>query len=246
MAEEQQVSFKSRVLSTAVQYSHSYYNNYVCVDYLVISDAFHDRPYYIISAEKSNYLHLIGVSTHLSATAFFEKCYDGTLTESDFEISAHGQDAKTSKGSIRRKMNALPYIGSLIDGSSFIEEGFRKNAISCSIASSDGACTLGFIAVPAARPKTLLIGDELDHSKSAPIKVILVKTRGADSFNLIRSGSLEDLIPYYKTLSPLLGDDLKRHLEDLLSKENATKPNEGDFQQTEKAEHNDNQESSES
>ena len=57
---------------------------------------------------------------------------------------------------------------------------------------------------------------------------------------------IEDLIPYYKTLSPLLGNDLKRHLEDLLPKENATKPNEGDFQQTEKAEHNDNQESSES
>ena len=209
MAEKQQISFKSRVLNTAVLYSRSYYSNYVCVDYLVISDAFHDHPYYIISAEKSNYLHLVGVSTHLSATAFFEKCYDGTLTESDFEISAHGQDVKTSKGSIRRKMNALPYIGSLIDGSSLIEERFRKNAISCSIASSDGSCTLGFIAVPAARPKTLLIGDELEHSKSVPIKVILVRTRGADSFNLIRSGSLEDLIPYYKMLNPLLSDDLK-------------------------------------
>ena len=33
-------------------------------------------------------------------------------------------------------------------------------------ASSDGSCTLGFIATPSARPKTLLVGDELDHAKA--------------------------------------------------------------------------------
>ena len=97
MAEKQQISFKSRVLNTAVLYSRYYYNNYVCVDYLVISDAFHDHPYYIISAEKSNYLHLVGVSTHPSATAFFEKCYDGTLTESDFDILPMGRMSKPQK-----------------------------------------------------------------------------------------------------------------------------------------------------
>ena len=87
MPEEQKISFKTRVLETAISYSKGYYSLYVSLDYLIISDAFHIHPYYIVSAEKSNYLHLLGVSTGLSASDFFEKCYNGTLTEDDFEIA---------------------------------------------------------------------------------------------------------------------------------------------------------------
>lgn len=47
-------------------------------------------------------------------------------------------------------------------------------------------------------------------------------------------------------LNPLLSDELKRHLEDLLLKENVAKPNEYNFQQAEKVKHNSNQESNES
>ena len=101
MAEEQKTSFKARVRNAAIQFSKDYFSQYVSRDYLVLSDAFHNQPYYIISAEKSNYLHLVGVSTNLSAMDFFDKCFNGTLAESDFEISSHGQDAKASKGSIR-------------------------------------------------------------------------------------------------------------------------------------------------
>lgn len=47
-------------------------------------------------------------------------------------------------------------------------------------------------------------------------------------------------------LNPLLSDELKRHLEDLLLKENVAKPNEYNFQQAEKVKHNSSQESNES
>ena len=222
MAEKQQVSFKERVRNTAIQYSKDYFSQYVSRDYLVFSDAFQSQPYYIISAEKSNYLHLVGVSANLSATDFFDKCFNGTLAESDFEISSHGQDAKASKGSIRRKINALPAISGLIDTSNLIEESFQKNAVSCTIASSDGACTLGFIAVPKARPKTLLSGDELDHSKAKPMKVILSKDRTTDQFTNIQSGNLEDLVPQYELIKSLLSEELRTRIEALISKPNET------------------------
>lgn len=222
MADEKQVSFKSRVCNTVIQYAQDYYNQYVAQDYLVISDAFHNHPYYIVSAEKSNYLHLIGVSTNLSALGFFDKCYDGTLTEADFEISAHGQDEKSSKGSIRRKIKALPSISGLIEAGNLVEESFQKNAVSCTIASSDGSCTLGFIAVPSARPKTLLIGNELDKSKAAPIKMVLSKSRTDVIFSSIQSGRLEDLVPYYGTIGSLLSTELKAQVEAIISEKDTT------------------------
>ena len=218
MADKQQTSFKERVRNAAIQFSKDYFSQYVSRDYLVFSDAFHSQPYYIISAEKSNYLHLVGVSTKLTALDFFEKCYNGTLSDNDFEISAHGQDPKASKGSIRRKINALPAISGLIDTSNLIEESFQKNAVSCTIASSDGSCTLGFIAVPEARPKTLLSGDELDHSKAAPMKVILSKDRSTDQFTSIHSGNLEDLVPQYETIKNLLSEELRAQIEALIPK----------------------------
>lgn len=218
MAEMQQVSFKERVRNAAIRYSKDYFSQYVSRDYLVFSDAFQSQPYYIISAEKSNYLHLIGVSTNLSATDFFDKCFNGTLAESDFEISSHGQNAKASKGSIRRKINVLPAISGLIDTSNLIEESFQKNTVSCTIASSDGACALGFIAVPKARPKTLLSGDKLDHSKAKPMKVILSKDRFTAQFTNIQSGNLKDLVPQYESIKSLLSEELRTLIEALIPK----------------------------
>ena len=98
-----QVSFKTRVKETAISIAPDYYSYYVRRDYLLISDAFKNSPYYIVRAKKDNNLHLVGVSPKLSATAFFDKCLNGTLDESDFEIATHGQDEMQSKGSIRRK-----------------------------------------------------------------------------------------------------------------------------------------------
>ena len=68
-----QVSFKTRVLSTIIQCAKQYNAFYVEQNHLLVSDAFKKNPYYIIQAEKDNYLHLTGVSTSLSAREFFDK-----------------------------------------------------------------------------------------------------------------------------------------------------------------------------
>ena len=203
-----QTSFKTRVKDIAIQYSKDYYDYYVCNDYLIISDTFSHSPYYIISAEEDNYLHLIGVSTNLSASNFFDKCLDGTLTENDFEISSNTQNEKSIKGSIRRKISALPHITNLLNTSSLVEENFQKNNIHCTIASSDGSCTLGFIATPKARPKTLLKGNELDVSKSKPIRLVLSKQRGTQKFSIIESGTLSELYSNLNIISNLVGDEI--------------------------------------
>lgn len=213
---DEQISFKTRVRNTLVSCAPLYYSQFVCRDYLVMSDAFSKNPYYVISAEKDNYLHLTGVTTALSAEVFFDKCLDGSITEADFELTTHGQDEKASKGSIRRKIKSLPMIGNLLTSGSTVEEGFQKNKVFCSLASSDGSCTMGFIAVPKARPKTLLIGNELDESKSAPLKIVLYKGRGDSSFSSVKLGSDADLISAFDSIHELLDDALSSRLSAMI------------------------------
>lgn len=52
----------------------AYQRIYVENTYLIFSTQFKNNEYYILSAEKDNYLHLIGVNTDLSAKDFFERC----------------------------------------------------------------------------------------------------------------------------------------------------------------------------
>ena len=213
-----QVSFKTRVKETAISIAPDYYSYYVCRDYLLISDAFKNSPYYIVRAEKDNYLHLVGVSTKLSATAFFDKCLNGTLDESDFEIAAHGQDEKQSKGSIRRKIKSLPLITGLFTDSSLVEENFKKNTVLCTFASSDGSCTLGFIATPSARPKTLLVGDELDHAKAKNLKIVISKARDEDKFSTVIAGTDKDLVSVYDSIRDLISEDIDKRVVSLIPK----------------------------
>lgn len=214
-----QVGFKTRVKETAISIAPDYYSYYVCRDYLLISDAFKNSPYYIVRAEKDNYLHLVGVFTKLSATAFFDKCLNGTLDESDFEIAAHGQDEKQSKGSIRRKIKSLPLITGLFTASSLVEENFKKNTVLCTFASSDGSCTLGFIATPSARPKTLLVGDELDHAKAKNLRIVLSKARDDDKFSTVIAGTDEDLVSVYDSIRNLINEEINTRIISLIPKE---------------------------
>ena len=203
-----QISFKTRVRNTIVQYAPQYYSFYVCHDYLLLSESFSDSPYYVISAEKDNYLHLTGVSTTLSPSDFFSKCLNGSLSEDDFDLAPNEQMVKNAKGTIRRKIKALPFIFDLMDTSCYVEEHFCKNAIYCSFASSDGACTMGFVTTPTARPKTLLIGNELDVNSSSHIKAILSKSRDEDKYTTITSGSYEDFKASFQVIQDLLSDNL--------------------------------------
>ena len=95
----EQKSFKERVKQTVIQNAYSYKKYFVDYEYLIFSTAFVNNEYYIVSAYNDNYLHLTGLHTSLNATDFFEKCYTGTLEESDFDFCKSGQNESEVKGS---------------------------------------------------------------------------------------------------------------------------------------------------
>ena len=59
---------------------------------------------------------------------------------------------------------------------------------------------MGFIAVPKARPKTLLIGNELDSAKAQPLKIILMKSRSDTLFDTVIAGNDNDLVSNYELI----------------------------------------------
>ena len=83
---EEQKSFTQRVKETVIHSAYLYKKYYVEYEYLLCSKAFEKSEYYIISAHEDNYLHLTGLHTDLDALSFFEKCYSGSLQESDFDF----------------------------------------------------------------------------------------------------------------------------------------------------------------
>ncbi|WP_314256620.1 PBECR4 domain-containing protein [Granulicatella elegans] len=95
-------SFKEKVRLKLMYCAVLYYDLLVRKDYLIFSRDFKYQKYYIVSAFEDNFLHLTGVHTNLKAKKFFEKCYQKTLEDGDFEIND-----KSQKGSIRRKMSVL-------------------------------------------------------------------------------------------------------------------------------------------
>lgn len=204
----EQTSFKSRVKQTIIEESKKYKEIFVDYQYLICSQAFRKKDYYILAAEKDNYLHLVGINTNLSADEFFDKCYDETLTEDDFDFKKNGKDEKSIKGSVRRKIKSLERIGTLFDDDILIEEDFRKNRIKCAIATTDKMITLGFSDGKLSRPQTLLKGNEL---KTNPLNVDLVlsKKRGESKFNTIVLGNTQIIEKFRDKISDLISEEFK-------------------------------------
>lgn len=202
-----QVSFKTRVKRIAIAESKKYKDLLIDHQYLICSKQFQKRDYYIISGEKDNFLHLVGINTYLSAAAFFDKCYDGTLTEDDFDFNKRGNDENSIKGSVRRKIRSLKRLGTLFQNDLLIEENFRKNNISCAIATTDKQITIGFTEGVLSRPKTLLKGNEL---KTNPLSVDLVlsKKKNEKRFNKIIIGNNTLLKEFSNKISHLIEKDL--------------------------------------
>ena len=202
-----ELSFKTRVKETAIIESKKYNDYFVQNDYLICSSQFIENEYYIISGEKDNYLHLIGVNTHLSASDFFDKCYNGTLSENDFNFQKINENESSVKGSVRRKIIALERISRLFEHELLIEEDFKRNKIQCAIATTDGKITLGFTKGILSRPKTLLKGNEL---KTNPLKIELVlsKKRHEKTFNKIIIGNKDVLKSFYQKIEPLISKKL--------------------------------------
>lgn len=204
-----QVSFKTRVLNTIIQCAKQYNTFYVEQNHLLVSNAFKKKPYYIIQAEKDNFLHLTGVSTSLSAVDFFDKAMDGTLAESDIQLITHGKSEKDSKGTIRQKIKNLTSITAVVGRSCMVQEDFKRNAVLCTFASANAQCTVGFIATPKlARPKSLLNGNVVDPTQSAPIKLALAKARSDQKYNSIEIGTIDDVADNLTLIQELLSDSL--------------------------------------
>lgn len=123
---EEQKSFSQRVKETVIQCAYLYKKYYVEYEYLLCSKAFEKNEYYIVSAHEDNYLHLTGLHTNLDAASFFEKCYNGSLEECDFDFCKKGQNEKEVKGSVRRKINSLPSIMNMFSTGTSVEEDFEK------------------------------------------------------------------------------------------------------------------------
>lgn len=66
-------SFKERVKEEAIVNAKIFKEFFVDCEYLVCSEAFEKKSYYVIGAHTSNYEHLIGVSSSISADEFFNK-----------------------------------------------------------------------------------------------------------------------------------------------------------------------------
>ncbi len=196
-----------------------YYHYFVEYDYLLCSPAFKNRPYYIVSAEKNNYQHLTGVSYASSAEDFFDRCLDGTLTEADISFTKCGRSESEIKGSVRRKINALPGIIGIFSGTCSVEEDFSKNRIFCSFATANTTCTLGFTFAANTKPMTLLNGNQLNIASSKPLTLVLRKKRAEAFFTDIVWGDEKALNTHLFGSQEILSD----HLKSLLSGANDTK-----------------------
>ena len=204
----EQKSFKERVKETVIQNAYSYKRYFVDYEYLLCSAAFVKNEYYIVSAYEDNYLHLTGVHTSLDAATFFEKCYKGTLEESDFDFCKSGQSESEVKGSVRRKINSLSSIMDMFNVGTSVEEDFEKNRIRCALAAGNISATLGFVVAGKAKPMTLLKGNELNSTKAKKLDLVLRRKFGESRFSEMLIGDVNRLVEHKETLSDLLSDAL--------------------------------------
>lgn len=177
--QQQQKSFKENVLNKICDGAQVYKDFFLDYEYEITSKFFASGKPFIISATKTNFLHLTGVNTKLSAIQFFDKALKRTLSINDFDFNKKGQTEKMVKGSVRRKVRFLPELDKIFSIKTLAEENFIKNKIYCSFAVSDNSFTVGFIATPFCRPKTLLKGNELKK----PFKIDSIKRRKKNDTN---------------------------------------------------------------
>jgi hypothetical protein len=125
------------------------------------SKDFIHRKTYKARFNKENFLHLTGIQTKLKAIDFFEKCCLGTIAEADLLNFPEEYDSK-----IFIKLRNLKHIDTYFSQELMFQEDFKKNVVSCLVASSDGFKTLGFVSTGVILlPMTLLNRNQLDPNK---------------------------------------------------------------------------------
>lgn len=201
-----EISFKEKVKNIAIAEVKNYKKNFVDYEYLIVVDA----EIYIIGAKEENFLHLVGVSTTLSAVDFYNKCFLGSLDESDFDlVDRYGKDLK---GTVRRKISVINSMNLLMNENIiYIEKNFCKNRIVCTLGTSNNICTLGFIRSSndmTARlfPKTLLKGNKLSNAKQ--IQLLLKKEKNVEKFDCILLNENNALKKNFKLIQEFLDTSL--------------------------------------
>lgn len=210
----EEVSFKERVKNVVISTAKIYKKNFLDYEYLICSDAFKSKDFYIINAKEDNYQHLTGVHALVSPKEFFNKCYNGTLIETDFDFVKRGQSEGAVKGSVRRKISVLPNIVHILESTAKVQENFEKNQVKCSFATADGKCTLGFVDSAKSRPMSLIKGNELDRVASKNITLLLRKEISKEKFDEIIIGDLEMLNKYSDKLELLIDANLKAAIQE--------------------------------
>ena len=199
-------SFKERVCKVAIENAPLYKSTLIDYEYCIFSSGLSTK-YVITKALGSNYLHLVGVNSNLSADAFFKKCLNKTLTINDFDFLKRGVASGILKGAVRDKIRVLGKMVNLLNSSDLkIQENFNHNKIHCAFASASNDCTLGYAT--SGYPKSLLRGNYLDDT-SLDIDLIVRRQSGSsDLFSEIVRGSIDNIESYSVVASNLISAEL--------------------------------------
>lgn len=221
-------NFKERVRKAAIDGARIYQEIFLNYEYLICSEAFNIEKYYIIDGQKDNYQHLVGINPLIDKEEFFIKSKSGELTLDDFNFDKDGASEKSTKGTVRRKIIALPSIGNLFTKDTMVQERFIKNTNFCHFATSDNKCTLGFVSTPKSRPKTLLKGNELKKDKMKKVDLIIRKKKDEKKFNEIIVGDINILMKHFNDIKELIDDSLITLSKSYIQKEVASEGIEND------------------
>ena len=82
----------------------------------------------------------------------------------------------------------------------------KRKCYTCSLATTDNKITMGFANDINAKPKTLIIGNELDMTKAVNVDFVLRRTNGNEKFDTLIYGGLRQ----FKTDFPdLITDNIQ-------------------------------------
>ena len=93
----------------------------------------------------------------------------------------------------------------------FVQDGFKKNNIVCTVGTTDSICTVGFISssvrnLPKAFPKTLLKGNELKSAEK--VELLLKRKKGNEKFDNILIGNRSIIRENFEELKEIITVDL--------------------------------------
>ena len=98
----------------------------------------------------------------MSPKDFFEKSLNKTISTNDI----NDIESTLEKYKIIDKLNCLQEISKCFDNILCVQENFTKNTIACTLATTDGNKTIGFIKAGCVnRPMTLLDKNKLNPNK---------------------------------------------------------------------------------